>query len=122
MRLAGLVATMVLGGCMSTQASYAKPAMLASPSAQSARIIQNAIASLTHGQKIKLADNVFGDKSTIIVERARQNDDRGNPLDGRDNNAPADTFTLLKTADGCVLRHDQTGKQMVLSHLKCKPV
>ncbi len=118
-----LIASLVCGGCMSTNASDMQMAVLNEADIETRKAIQRAISELLNGQTIALADNVFSVKSMIIVERKQHRDSSGALIDGRQPLEPADSFTLLTdTKNSCFVRHDQSGKKVNLPGLKCKPV
>lgn len=97
----------------------ALPALLKSPSADNRLLLESAIGDLLNSQPIKLADNVFTLKSTIIIEPKQSMDNRGNLLDGREIRQ-ADTFTLLFEDDKCYLKHDQSEQTKLLVDIRCK--
>lgn len=110
---------LMLSGCNATVAKNALPAVLNTSSSETVEAIQQAITSLTGMKNIKLADNVFSQKSTLIVERALHTDNQGRLLNGR-SVEPADTFSLLVESGRCYLRHNQSDKIIELALVKCK--
>jgi hypothetical protein len=95
------------------------PALLVQPSAQSRLILEKAIGDLLNSQPVKLADNVFTLKNTVIIEPNQPKDNQGRLLDGREIRQ-ADTFTLLTEDGKCYLRHDQNGHIVLLGNISCK--
>ena len=96
------------------------PALLLQPSADSRVILEHAIGGLFNSQPIKLADNVFTQKSSVIIEPRQNKDDRGNVLDGREIRQ-AHTVTLLIEDGKCYVRHDQTGHIELVESISCHP-
>lgn len=109
----------ILSSCLSTQPLHPVEALLEQPSPQSRRILENAIGNLLNSQPVKLADNAFTLKSTVIIESNHPKDSQGNLLDGRDTRQ-ADTFSLLIEDEECYLKHEQSGQIKQLSNIYCK--
>lgn len=107
---------------MSTQAGELQTALLSNANVKSRIIIQEAVASLTNGQHVQIADNVFSQNSTFLVERRVAVDDQGIPLDGRQPLEPVESFTLLiDNQNICHVRRDQTGEKVSLPETSCEP-
>lgn len=107
-----------LSSCLATQLTHPKAALLEQPSAQSRKILENAIGEMLNSQPVKLADNVFTLKSEVIVEPNQPKDSRGFLLDGRDVRQ-ADTFSLLTEGGKCYLKHEQSGQINLLGEIHC---
>jgi hypothetical protein len=110
----------VLTSCKTFQAEQALPALLEHSSPEIRILLEQAIGSLINSQPIKLADNVFTHKSTVIVERSQPSNNQRILLNGRDIR-PAVTFSLLIKNSQCYLQHNQSGHIKVMSLLSCKP-
>lgn len=119
MKSVGITVLFILSSCLATQPLHPVEALLEQPSAQSRLIVQNAIGNLLNSQPVKLADNVFTQKSTVIIESNQPKDNQGRLLDGREIRQ-ADTFTLLTEDGKCYLRHDQNGHIVLLGNISCK--
>jgi hypothetical protein len=109
-----------LTSCKTIQAKPPRPALLEHSSPEIRIVLEQAVGSLMNSQPIKLADNVFTQKSTIIVESLQAKDSRGNMLDGREIRR-ADTVSLLVEDGKCYVRHDQSGHITLLINISCKP-
>lgn len=83
------------------------------------RAIAAAISEFMGGKKVTLADTVFMEQSTITIGRQPFIDDRGLVIDGRHNNAVM-SFSLVKAADTCYLRNDDTKAEIALPAVKCR--
>ena len=116
-----VMATIVLTNCKTIQAQESRPALLKYSSPEIRSILEQAIGSLMNSQPIKLADNVFTQNSTVIVERSQLSNNQTVLLHGRDIK-PADTFSLLIKNSQCYLQHNQSGHIKVMSFLNCKPL
>ena len=115
-----VMATIMLTNCKTTQAQESLPALLEYSSPEIRIALEQAIGSLMNSQPIKLADNVFTQNSTVIVDRSQHSNNQRILLDGRDIK-PADTFSLLIKNSQCYLKHNQSGHIKMMSLLDCKP-
>ena len=114
-----IIASLLLGSCLATQPAQHVSALLEQSSADTRLVLENAIGELMNSQPVKLADNVFLQKSIVIIERRQPKDSRGNLLDGREVRQ-ADTISL-HTEDGkCYLRHDQSVNIKLVDNISCK--
>lgn len=118
--ICALTTLAALGGCVSTNASEMKAALLDNPSVETRKLVQQGLATLLNGQQVMLADKVFSASSQFILERKQHTDEQGRLLDGRQPLAPADSFSLLKNDKGCYLRHDQSERHVLLHDLTCR--
>ncbi len=109
----------MLSNCAATELSQNTPALLEQSSADTRLLLESTIGDLLNSQPVKLADNAFTEKSTVIIERSQPKDSRGNLLDGREIR-PADTVTLLTEDGKCYLKHDQSGSIKLLDSISCK--
>lgn len=119
-----ILAFLVVSSCSATQPSQPyQPvqALLVQPSADSRLILEKAIGDLFNSQPIKLADNVFTQKSTIIIDPLLAKDSRGNVLDGREIRQ-ADTVSLLIKNGKCYVRLNQSGHVKLLVNISCRPL
>jgi hypothetical protein len=116
-----VMVTIMLTNCRTIQAQESRPALLEYSSPEIRSVLEQAIGSLMNSQPIKLADNVFTQNSTVIVERDQLSNNRSILLDDRNIN-PADTFSLLIKNSQCFLQHNQSGNIKVMSLLSCKPL
>ena len=115
-----VMVTVVLTNCETIQAQESSPALLEYSSPEIRSVLEQAIGSLMNSQPIKLADNVFTQNSTVIVDRSQHSNNQRILLDGRDIK-PADTFSLLIKNSQCYLQHNQSGHIKMMSLLNCKP-
>jgi hypothetical protein len=111
----------VLSSCKTLQVEPPRPALLEHSSPETRIVLEQAIGSLLNSQPIKLADNVFTQKNTVIVERSQPSNNQRILLDGRDIR-PADTFSLLIKNSQCYLQHNQSGQIKVMGLLNCTPL
>jgi hypothetical protein len=95
------------------------PALLEHSSSEIRIVLEQAIGNLINSPPIKLADNVFTNKSTVIVEPRQPKDSRGNLLDGWEIR-PADIFSLLTEDGKCYIKHDQSRRVNLLDNISCK--
>ena len=116
-----VMATIMLTNCKTTQAQESLPALLEYSSPEIRIALEQAIGSLMDSQPVKLADNIFTQNNTVIVERSQPSSNQRILLYGRDTK-PADTFSLLMKNSQCYLQHNQSGRIKVMSHLTCKPL
>ena len=110
---------MLLSNCKATQAEALVPALLGHVSPKTRTILEQAIGNLLNSQAIKLADNVFTKKSTVIIDRHQPKDSRGNLLDGREMRQ-ADTVSLFTGDGACYVKHDQSGNIALINSINCK--
>ena len=116
-----VMATIVLTNCKTIQAQESRPALLKYSSPEIRSILEQAIGSLMNSQPIKLADNVFTQQSTVIVDRSQLGSNQRVLLHGREIK-PADTFSLLIKNSQCYLQHNQSGHIKMMALLNCKPL
>lgn len=114
-----VVATIGAAGCttmaMESERYYAN--RVATDKAQKQAIV-DAVSKFMGGKSITLADDVFINEHSMIVERQSAVDSRGLIIDGRHNN-PARSFTLLKLADMCLIRDDTSQVELELPTVAC---
>jgi hypothetical protein len=114
-----MTALLILSSCLTTEPLHPVEALLEQPSAQSRLILEKAIGDLLNSQPVKLADNVFTQKSTVIIESNQPKDNQGRLLDGRETRQ-ADTFSLLTEDAKCYVKHEQSGHIILLVNISCK--
>ena len=114
-----LIAPFILSSCAPTHPLLLAEALLQHPSAESRIILENAVGKLLNSQPIKLANNVFVDKSTIIIQSSQPKDSQGNLLDGREIRQ-ADTVSLLIENAKCYIKHDQSGHIKLVENIRCQ--
>jgi hypothetical protein len=113
-----ILAPFVLSSCSATQPLHPIPALLVQPTVDSRLVLEHAIGDLFNSQPIKLASNVFIQKSTVIIDSHLAGHSRGNLLDGREMRQ-ADTVSLLTEDGKCYIKHDQTGNIKFMKNINC---
>ena len=113
-----MITTFLLASCLATQPF---PALLEQPSADSRLLLEKAIGDLLNSRPIKLADNVFTKKNSVIIERGQPKNNLGRLLDGREIR-PADSVSLYTKNGKCYLRHDQSNQIKLLGNIKCRVI
>lgn len=113
-----ILAPLVLSSCSATQPLHPIPALLVQPTIDSRLVLEHAIGDLFNSQPIKLASNVFIQKSTVIIKSHLVKDSRGSLLDGREMRQ-ADTVSLLTEDGKCYVKHDQTGNIKFINNISC---
>ena len=114
-----MMALFMLSSCLATQPSQPIPALIERPSADTRLLLESNIGQLLNSQPIKLSNNVFVQKSTVIIDRHQPKDSRGNLLDGREVRQ-ADTVSLLLENGKCYLKHEQSGNIKLVDGISCK--
>ena len=117
----GIVMTIpiILCSCLATKPSRPVDALIEQPSVQSRLILEKAIGNLLNSQPVKLADNIFTVKSTVIIEYNQSKDSQGRLLDGREIRQ-AETFSLLTEDGKCYVKHEKNGHIILLDKISCK--
>ena len=113
-----IITTSILSGCLATQPSQPVAALLEQSSAENRILLERAIGDFLNSDPIKLADNIFSQESTVVVDRSPSTNSRGNLLDGREMQA-ADSFSLLTENGLCYLKHDQSENIKLLDNIRC---
>lgn len=114
-----IIAPFVLSSCLTTEPIQPVAALLEQPSSETRILLESVIGDLLNSKPIKLADNVFTQKSTVVIERNQPKNSRGNLLDGRERRS-ADTVSLLTEAGKCYLKHDQSGNIKRVGNIRCR--
>jgi hypothetical protein len=117
-RIVVMTTAFMLNSCLALQSLQPVEALLQQPSVKSRLILENAIGDLLNSQPIKLADNVFLQKSTVIIDRRQPRDNRGNLLDGREMRQ-GDTVSLFTEGGKCYVKHDQSGNIKLVDKIDC---
>ena len=123
MRNGALLAACALSlvACRTAVARPDVAALVAAPSSSSRDELARAMSEALGGVRVTLADDALTRESTLVLERARQRDDRGLPVQGREL-APPERFRLVKSGADCVLVHERTGKRFPLTRTTCAPI
>ena len=116
-----LITPFILSSCSATQSSPLVEALLEHPSAESRLILESAIGDLLNSQPIKLADNVFLEKSTVIIGYQQTVNSRGNLLDGREIRQ-ADSVSLLTRSGKCYLKHNRSENIRLMGSISCRSI
>jgi hypothetical protein len=113
-----LLSGLFLNNCTTAANAPAKPALLSKSSVQTRVLLEKTLGGLMGSQPIKLADNVFIEKSTVLIARQPLPNDR-DFIPGAIPEQQANSFTLLKRDGVCLIRHDQTNQLKELTFLNC---
>ena len=116
-----LITPFILSSCLATQSLPLVEALLEHPSAESRLILESAIGDLLNSQPIKLADNIFLDKSTVIIGYQQLVNNRDNLLDGREIRQ-ADSVSLLTRSGKCYLKHNQSENIKLIENISCRSI
>ena len=109
----------ILNSCSAVQLLPLEEALLVQPSAENRLILEIAVGDLLNSQPIKLADNVFLEKSTVIIEHHQPRNGRGSLLDGREMRQ-ADTVSLLTKNGKCYVKHHKTENIKFVNNVSCR--
>ena len=97
------------------------PAVIVNPTEQSRASLKKAVSAALGVAPVILADDALTRTSALIIERARQRDQGGLPLNGREPGMP-DQFRLLKRGADCVQQQEGTGRRFTLAATECSPL
>lgn len=111
---------LVLSGCLIKQPIHPVEALLEKSSVQNRLILEKEIGNLLSSRPVKLADNVFTEHSTVIIEPNQPKDHQRKLIDGRETRQ-ADTFSLLTEHGKCYLKHNQSGNFQLVKSISCRP-
>ncbi|MFL5310560.1 MAG: hypothetical protein ACJ79H_08935 [Myxococcales bacterium] len=117
----GACAIASLAACRSAPVRQDRPAVLAEPSSRGRAEVARAVSAALHGVAVTLADDALTRESTLVLERARQRDASGLPVQGREPGMP-ERFRLVKSGAECVLVHEASGQRFILKETTCSPV
>lgn len=109
--------SMTLISCLSVSSQQPVPALLDRPSPETRKALEKAIGSLINSDPIKLSDKAFTKKNTLIIDQINSHLNQS-LLNGRELRK-ADSFSLLKEKDQCIVRHNQTNKIIFVDKINC---
>ena len=109
----------ILNSCSAVQILPLEEALLEQPSVENHLILESAVGDLLNSQPVKLADNVFLEKSTVIIEHHQPRNNRGTLLDGREMRQ-ADTVSLLTKNGKCYVKHHQSENIKFVNNVSCR--
>jgi|GEM_PF-1789301 hypothetical protein len=108
------VLLLVLAACGTQPAAQHEetPAFIPEPTAESQKIISEAVAALKNGAQIQIGNNAFAATDTLIVHRSQ--------LTGRDLGI-VDRFQLVIRDGQCGLIYANSDNRVELPDLNCSP-
>lgn len=115
-----LMTLILLQTACSSKELPAVPAVITNPSAETRLELQQAIQSIIGGEPAKLADNALTTSSQLYIEYGVMTDDKHRPMTGRRLLTPF-LFLLQQKGQQCLLRNEETGKEVQLTQIRCKP-
>ena len=118
MKLLYLLLGFGIFGCTNYKSQTAKPALLKSSSIQTRITLETAIASLLNSKTVKLADTAFTLSSTLMIEQSHQIGNSERVVEDRSSRS-IDSFILLIQTNTCILKHQQSQKELILSSIEC---
>lgn len=111
--------SLLLFGC-TTPAEAPTPklqhALLKEPQSE---LIAQGLARLMRSNNIAVADDVFTNRSLMVVDNVTKTDALGNPIMGKQLNMP-DRFELLIKDNLCFIRHLDSKATELLPNVKCR--
>ncbi len=117
------VAVLTILPACATSSGREVPAVIVDPTPASRAALRLAVQRALHSDPILLADNALTHSNLLPIERVRRRDPQGRPLNGLDVGGRPELFHLVKSAEDCVLIHDDTEQlRQVLAATKCSPV
>ncbi|MBE0457811.1 hypothetical protein NDQ71_10495 [Pseudoalteromonas sp. KG3] len=113
-----IIAALLLYGCTTAETATPKlqHALLTKPQSE---LIAQGIARLMRSENIAVADDVFMQRSLMVVDNVTKTDALGNPIMGKQLNMP-DRYELLIKNDLCFVRHLDSKATEPLPDVKCK--
>lgn len=113
-----MLAATLLYGCATAETATPKlqHALLTKPQSE---LIAQGIARLMRSDNIAVADDVFMQRSLMVVDNVTKTDAFGNPIMGKQLNMP-DRYELLIKNDLCFVRHLDSKATEPLPDVKCK--
>ena len=109
-----------LTGCSSLTQDRYKSAVLIEITPEIKLEIEQIITAASNGSKARLADNVFMNQSTLLMEKNRPHNSNINIM--RIYNEP-DIYELIISDNGqCFISHTETKLQWFLFKAKCQPI
>jgi hypothetical protein len=119
MRQLAIVCSLLVVACSSAPASSEQAAVIVTPTAASRAELQAVINKAFNGQSASLADDALTKDSVLLIERQQHRDANGVQLQGRQLGMP-ERFSLTIVGKQCVLTHERTQQQSVLTQALCK--
>jgi hypothetical protein len=113
-----LVSSLATGGCaLGTENDMDRPAVIDRPTdasrAELRRVVNEAL-----GTSVTLADDALTHTSTLSIERNPIRDASGRRIEVRER-TPPEMFLLVKRGGQCVLIHERTKTETVLTATHC---
>jgi hypothetical protein len=97
-----------------------RPAVIASPTAESRAELARVVAAALNGQPVALADDALTRDSVLMIERRTPPGPQGRAATGRTLEAP-ERFTLVLRGSRCVLVREADGRAFELDETRCVP-
>lgn len=122
-RCPALVATVfasgfAVGGCaLGTEKMSDLPAVIEQPTDASRAELRRVVNAVL-GMPVTLADDALTRESTLSIERTPIRDATGRRVEVRERTAP-ELFRLVERGEQCVLIHERTKTESILSSTKC---
>ncbi len=112
--------SLALTACSSLAQNGYKSAVLIEMTPEIKLEIEQIITAASNGSKARLADNVFMNQSTLLMEKNRPHNSNINIM--RIYNEP-DIYELIISDNGqCFISHTETKLQWFLFKAKCQPI
>ena len=109
----------LFAGCVHSQASAERPAVLENPGAEQRAELQSAVAGMLGVQDVVLAADALTQSGVLLVEQGNQRDASGHLIDGRNRGRPEE-FHLLLSGTRCVLLHVNKSTRRELRTVQCR--
>lgn len=113
-----LISLSVLAACKQNSLQHTVPALMIEATPAALQELQMRVAEALGGGNVLLADDVFTQRSELVVERRPKSDPQGNRLPGRIIAEP-EQFRLALRDDRCILLHINSDRQWILTHARC---
>jgi hypothetical protein len=107
--------------CAQPAASGGVPARWIAPVDAACIAQAEAFASHATGRQVTLGAAAFAQSSRLVLERNVARDAQGRPLDGRQRPEAPEVFDLLLRDGACVMRHEASGREAVLTACRGEP-
>ncbi|WP_211183725.1 hypothetical protein [Pseudoalteromonas arctica] len=113
-----IMVALLLYGCATGETATPKlqHALLTKPQSD---LIAQGIARLMRSDNIAVAEDVFMQRSLMVVDNVTKTDELGNPIMGKQLNMP-DRYELLIKNDLCFVRHLDSKATEPLPNVQCK--
>jgi hypothetical protein len=112
-------AVLLVAGCTSAPAQNERPALIIHPTAAGRADLLHAVRAALNNAPVTLADDALMRENVLLIERQQRLDPQGLPANGRELGLP-ERFLLSTDGKRCVLTHERTQRQWVLTHSHCK--